>query len=506
MTAKMLKARSMATARRYAVPAMTGLVGAMVLGVMVLDSFAAAATPPPKGFADLVEKVVPAVVNISSRHQAAALGFEGRPDSRFPRLPEGSPFKDYFDRFFGTPPSAPGAPRRRPDVRSQGSGFIVDADGYIVTNNHVLGTATDLTVILNDGTEHAATLIGRDDKTDLALLKIDAGKPLPTVEFGDSDAVRVGDWAIAVGNPFGLGGTVTMGIISARNRQIGAGPYHDFLQLDAAINRGNSGGPSFNAAGQVIGINTAIFSPTGRSVGIGFAIPSNVARSVIDQLREHGKVERGWLGVRIQTVTPEIAGSLDLGDRRGVLIAEITPDSPAQAAGVRQDDVILRFAGKLVEDARALARAVAATKPGSQVKLMVWRQDRNIRLDVAIGRQPDGRQLAAAKPDGTATGETDLARVGLTVAALTPERRDHFAIADGVSGVVVTSVRPDSSAGERGMRPGDVIVAVGHEPVETPDQVALELTDAAAVEHDSVLFLVWREGRQHFVPVRLRDI
>ncbi len=479
------------------------LVGAAVLGAIALGALDAAARPMPNGFADLVEKVVPAVVNISVMREDRGPAAEGRRDFQFPRLPEGSPFKDYFDRFFHDPPSGRDAPRPPRGARALGSGFIIDPDGTIVTNNHVIGDSAEMTVILNDGSEYEARLIGRDEKTDLAVLKIDVDRALPSVTFGDSDEVRVGDWVMAVGNPFGLGGTVTVGVISARNREIEAGPYDDFLQLDAAINRGNSGGPSFNAAGRVIGVNTAILSPTGGSVGIGFAIPSNLVRSVIDQLREHGTVERGWLGVQIQSVTPEIADSLGMGDRRGALVAAVTPDSPALAAGVDQGDVILRFDATGIEDARDLARAVAMTAAGGQVEMAVWRLGREVILEVTVGRLPESEDLAADYRGMAPAAETDLDQVGLAVASLTDERRQHFAIDEQVSGVVVTSVRPGSAAARRGLRPGDVIVAVGQEPVETPDQVAEKVTHAAANKQGSVLFLVARAGGQRFVPVDL---
>lgn len=479
------------------------LVAVLLLGAVTLAPLDTAAGPMPDGFADLVDQVVPAVVNVSARQQAPGSGAEGSPEFSFPQLPEGSPFKDFFDRFFRDRPSDRGVPRPPRDVQALGSGFIIDSDGTIVTNNHVVDDAVAMTVILNDGSEHEAKLIGRDEKTDLAVLKIDAGRPLPAVTFGDSDRVRVGDWVVAVGNPFGLGGTVTVGVISARNREIEAGPYDDFLQLDAAINRGNSGGPSFNTAGEVIGINTAIFSPTGGSVGIGFAIPSNLARSVIEQLRQHGTVARGWLGVQIQSVTPEIADSMGLGDRRGALVAAVTPDGPAQVAGVHQGDVILSFDGTRIADARDLARTVAMTTEGSRVNMKVWRGDREVTLEVTVGRLSEQAGLAATGRGMAPAGETGLDEVGLAVASLTAERRRHFAIDDGVSGVVVTSVRPGSAAARRGLRPGDVIMAVGQEPVETPDQVAEKVTHAAANKQRSVLFLIARGGGQRFVPVEL---
>jgi serine protease Do len=477
---------------------------AFAIGV-ILTAFvlvpAWAQRPMPNGFADLVDKVVPAVVNISTKQKVDVPGVEGVPDFPFPDLPEDSPFREFFERFFGQPrPGDQPAPPRT--VQALGSGFVVDPSGYVVTADHVVGKATEITVILNDGSEHRAEVIGRDDKTDLALLKIDAGKPLPAVPLGDSDKVRVGDWVVAVGNPFGLGGTVTVGVISARNRVIEAGPYDDFLQLDAAINRGNSGGPSFNLGGEVIGVNTAIFSPTGTNIGIGFAIPSNIVRSVIDQLRETGKVERGWLGVQIQSVSPEIADSLGLKKPHGALVAEVTPDSPAAAAGVEQGDVIVRFAGTDIEDARGLARAVASIPADRRVDIQVWRKGKEATLSVKVGSQPGKPEAAAAEP-ATEPGEVQLASIGVTVAGLTPERRNRFDVPKDVSGVVVTSVKPGSPAAERDLRPGDVIVRVGQDKVVTPGDAAAELKRAKHEKRKSVLLLVSRGGSQRYVVVEL---
>ncbi|MFQ5954046.1 MAG: DegQ family serine endoprotease [Kiloniellales bacterium] len=491
-------------ARERAARVIMGLLGGLVLGAVALNPLHAAARLMPEGFAGLVEKTAPAVVNISTTRKDPWPGDMDRPEFRFPRLPEGSPFKDFFDRYFDMPQAGPEGPRPPPGMRGMGSGFIVASDGTIVTNSHVIGDVSDITVTLDDGSEHQARLIGRDRKTDLALIKIDADRPLPSVSFGDSDKMRVGDWVVAVGNPFGLGGTVTVGVISARNREIEAGPYDDFLQIDAAINRGNSGGPLFNKDGEVIGVNTAIWSPTGGNVGIGFAIPSNLASSVIQQLRETGHVERGWLGVQIQSVTPEIAESLDLGDRRGALVANVTAAGPALAAGVKQGDVILGFAGERIDDARDLARVVARTSADSRVDMTVWRTGKEITLGVTVGRQPEEQHMAAAEPGlPMPSDESRLETVGLRLAAVTPEMRRRFAIEGKLSGVVVTSVKPGSPAAKRGLRPGDVIVAVGQEPVETPDQVVRKVRHAASAGHRAVLFLISRDGRQRFVPVDL---
>ncbi|HUN46798.1 MAG TPA: Do family serine endopeptidase, partial [Stellaceae bacterium] len=345
--------------------------------------------------APLTKKVLPAVVNVSVVEKAGAADDQSDDEEDaspgMPNIPQGTPFDDFLRKFFEQQGINPDHPQQqqRAQRMALGSGFIIDPAGYVVTNNHVIDGSEKVTVILQDDSKHVAKIVGRDTKTDLALLKIDnGGKPLPAVSFGDSGAEQVGDWVVAVGNPFGLGGTVSAGIISAQGRDIHSGPYDNFLQIDAPINRGNSGGPTFNLKGEVIGINTAIYSPNGGSVGIGFAIPSNLAKPVIDQLREHGKVSRGWLGVQIQEVTPAIAKSMSLPNDHGALVADVTKGSPAEKAGFKQGDVIESFNGHQIEKLRDLPIMVAETPVGTDAKVTVRRGDTDKSFDVAIAEQP----------------------------------------------------------------------------------------------------------------------
>lgn len=473
------------------------VVSLSFLASFLLSLPGAMARPMPEGFAELVESVTPAVVNISTRQEIEAPEF-----MPFPELPEDSPFREFFERFFGQQGPGEGFQGEPRVAQSLGSGFIIDPSGYVVTNHHVIAQATQIAVTLTDGTQFDAELVGSDEKTDLALLKIDAGRPLPAVSFGDSDKVRPGDWVIAIGNPFGLGGTVTVGVISARNRNINAGPYDDFLQLDAAINRGNSGGPSFNTDGQVVGVNSAIFSPTGGNIGIGFAIPSNLVRSVVEQLREKGSVERGWLGVHIQKVTPDIAEGLGIGEPRGALVAEVTPDSPAEAAGLRRGDVVLRFADQPVPEMRDLARLVAATPVGKRVPMTVWRKGKEITLEVKIGPQPSEAKLSDRGTGGRPEDRATIDALGVELAVLTPALRERYEI-DEQDGVVVTRVRPLSPLGEQDVRPGDVIISVGQSDVTSPRDVATQVEEAKASKQKSLLLLVSRHGNRRFVAVKL---
>jgi serine protease Do len=385
-----------------------------------------AAARGPDGFADLAEKLLPAVVNISSTqvsHERAQRGPE------IPQFPPGSPFEEFFRDFLDR--NRPDAPPRR--VTSLGSGFVIDPSGYVVTNNHVIEDADEITVILQDNTNLKAKLVGKDTKTDVALLKVETDKPLPAVKWGNSDKARVGDWIIAIGNPFGLGGTVTAGIISARARDINSGPYDDYLQTDASINRGNSGGPMFNLDGEVIGINTAIFSPSGGSIGIGFAIPSSLAHNVVDQLRQFGVTKRGWLGVRIQTVTDDIAENLGLPKAKGALVAGVTEGGPAEKGGIQPGDVITAFDGKDVPDMKRLPRIVAETPIDKEATVDVWRKGKSTRLKVKVGELKEeeaddksGTPAPEAQPRETATV------LGLTLSALTDQLRERYKIDPGV--------------------------------------------------------------------------
>jgi serine protease Do len=464
----------------------------------------AAARGAPESFADLADKLLPSVVNISTTQNVRSPGRErGERQPEF-RLPPGSPFDEFREFFERQRPEGSPAPRR---ATSLGSGFIIDASGLVVTNNHVVSEADEITVILHDGAETKAKVLGRDSKTDLALLKVETSHKLTAVKWGSSDKVRVGDWVVAIGNPFGLGGSVTAGILSARGRNINAGPYDDFLQTDASINRGNSGGPMFNMAGEVIGINTAIFSPTGGSVGIGFAIPSSLAQPVIDQLREFGKTKRGWIGVRIQSVTEEIAQSLGLGQASGALVASVSDDGPAAKAGLASGDVILKFNNQDISEMRRLPRVVAETKVGANVPVEVWRKGERRRFSVVLGELPDDEQQVAAAtpgPEPTSRGST-IAELGLVLAPLTGQVREKYNLSSDVKGVVITEVQPNSSAAEKRIRPGDVILKMGQDQaaVTTPAQVKAKIEEARKGGLKTILVLIESEGNQRFVPLRL---
>jgi serine protease Do len=480
----------------------TALAGILAFGAFVKADTGAlqAATMPaaPFSFADLAAKVSPAVVTISSSHKVQSSG-DAMPDLPFD-FPKGSPFEEFF-RHFREQQQRGGQPDR---VMALGSGFIIDPSGYIVTNNHVVEEATDIKVTLSTGQEYAAKLIGTDTKTDLALLKIDASARLPVVSFGNSDKMRVGDWVLAVGNPFGLGGTVTTGIISARGRDLRNGPFDDFLQIDASINQGNSGGPTFNLAGEVIGINTAIASPNGGSVGIGFAIPSNLARSVIAQLESHGSVQRGWLGVGIQPVTPEIAAAIGLGKPMGALVSQVEANSPAARADLRKGDVIIGYNGETVENLHDLTRLVADTPAGRRADVVVWRDKSKATLRVEIAKQKSDQEEAADEVPAPASVEgTDVKALGATLAAITPETRQEMDIPDSVNGVVITDIDSDGSAAEEGLRPGDIIEQVGQKQVHTPAEVGAIVSAAMAAKQDDVLLLVNREGNEVFVAVKV---
>ncbi len=443
------------------------------------------------GFADLVETVGPAVVNIQVTKKASvqASRFDG---SRPGNAPEN------FRRF-----NRPGPPhqQRRPQSRGIGSGFIIDPAGFIVTNNHVIADADSITVQLQDGRTLPATLVGRDPKTDLALIKIEADEPLPAVAFGDSDAARVGDWVIAIGTPFGLDQTVTVGVISARGRDIGSGPFDDFLQIDAPINRGNSGGPAFNLAGEVIGVNSAIFSPTGGSVGIGFSIPSSIAADVIAQLKENGEVARGWLGVNIQTVTPDLAEGLGLDRPRGAIIANLISDGPADLAGLRVGDTILEVDGNPVDSLRDLPRLIAATKAGTESELTIWRDGEEQSVTAKIGILPS-EQVAALQPDEAIP---DNALLGMKLAGLDAAMRRDLGLDANIEGVVITNIARDSKALQKGLRVGDVITSVGSNKVTSTAEVAEQIKKAEAADQQTVLLLVVRNNGQRFVALPLRD-
>jgi serine protease Do len=476
-----------------------GLVVLVVFGLLACPG-ALGAAPPPVSFADIVERVAPAVVNIST---TKAIGRGQIPDMPFPEPPPGSPFEDFFREFFDQDRAPEQMPRRQ---SSLGSGFVVDPEGFVVTNNHVIAEADEIQVVFNDETTYDATLVGRDTKTDLALLKIEADHPLKAVTFADSDSVRVGDWIIAIGNPFGLGSTVTAGIVSARSRDIRAGPYDDFLQVDAPINRGNSGGPSFNLDGQVIGINTAIFSPSGGNVGIGFAIPSNLAVPVIESLKEDGRVKRGWLGVRIQTVTEEIAESLGLDDAEGALVASVTPGGPAEAAKIEPGDVILEFDHKRIDRMRGLPRIVAETPIGKEVEVDIWRRGEQQTVSVTLGELPEEDELAALTEGGADTPTSaQIDSLGVTVATISDELRTRYELGEAVNGVVIVEVKEGGPASTESLRAGDVIVEVGQEEVNSPPEVTAKVNQAQQEDKKSVLLLIDRQGDLRFVALRFPE-
>ncbi|MFT8890928.1 MAG: DegQ family serine endoprotease [Acetobacter papayae] len=467
---------------------------------------AGAPRPVPESFADLAARLLPAVVNVSTTQtvRGEADGDDEDDDdqpSQVPDFPRGSPFEKFFHDFMNrqTDPNAP--PRR---MQALGSGFIIDPQGYIVTNNHVIRKADRITVTLQDNTVLTARMIGHDDRTDLALLKVDSHTPLPFVSFGDSDRRRVGDWVLAIGNPFGLSGTVTAGIISSRGRNIDQGPYDDFIQTDAPINKGNSGGPLFDMEGNVIGVNTAIYSPSGGSVGIGFSIPANEARGVLEQLRKNGKVSRGWLGVRIQTVTQDIAEGLGLKSAGGALVAGVEKNGPAEKAGLKTGDVILTLDGKPV-DGRALPRLSAQLPVGAQARLSVWQHGKTRDVTLVVGALPETQDEPPAKPvqepKGPAT--VSFSDFGFSVSALDAAARQKYNLPANQKGVLVNSVREDGIAAERGLKEGDVITEVQQAEVTTPAALKQRL-DAARKDHRrTALLLVHDTDGVRWIPLPL---
>jgi serine protease Do len=448
----------------------------------------------PFSFADLVERVSPAVVTITAEQEVNAAADFNPAD-----LPE--PFRDFFNqqgKQFNIPRKAV----------AMGSGFIIDKSGFVVTNNHVVENAKTVKVKLPDGREFTAKVIGTDPATDVALLKIKSDKPLPTVEFGDDRQVRVGDWVIAVGNPFGLSNTVTAGIVSSIGRDIGNGPYTDFIQIDAPINRGNSGGPTFDIKGKVIGMNTMIFSPSGGSVGIGFAIPASTIHDVVAQLETHGKVARGWLGVEVQPVTPEIAASLGSKDSKGALVASVVPGGPAAKGGFRQGDMILAVNGTAVEDSRDLTRRVAALQAGHTATFTIVRDGKQQQLHVDVASRPE--KLLASNDngdenEGQASASVPTAEaMGLGLAAVTPEVRHAFNLDDKVQGVVITKVDPNSDAADKGIQPGDVVVSIANKPVHTPQDIKNGVSEAQAAGRSAVLVLLAdQNGQERFVALKI---
>jgi serine protease Do len=500
----MSDARTAAATRQTAKRAAAAiLVAALVGGCTQGGTLGRIAVP---SFAPLVQQVLPAVVNVAAveRPGKSAASFTatrvvdrgraGNGGSASSSSALGDALRQLLEQQRGNASRLPGL--------ALGSGFIIDPRGTVVTDDHVLEHAAAVTVTLHDGTQYPARILGRDSPTDLAVLKIDAPKPLPYVHWGDSDNARVGDWVLAIGNPFGLDDTVSSGIISARGRDIHSGPYDDFLQIDAAINRGNSGGPTFSLDGAVIGINTAIYSPNGGSVGIGFAIPANLARPVVEQLEAHGKVERGWLGIQIQPVTPEIAQSFGLAKAEGALVAGVSAGGPAARAGFAQGDVILSVNGRDIDRMRDLPLTVALMPIGRPAEVTVWRQSRKISLRPVIGEMPASRQAAALLREEGGERQVERARIsaGLRLAALTPHRRARLRIGAGITGVVVTAVGDESPLAGLDLLPGDVIETIDRQRVVSPADAFAKL-DRAATAGNSVLLLINRHGSSRFLAL-----
>ena len=456
----------------------------------------------PTSVADLAERLLDAVVNISTSQKVA----QRRPNIPLPKVPEGSPFQEFFDELL---PNRPNNKDRSPRKRSSlGSGFVIDASGIVVTNNHVIADADEITVNFADGSKLEAEVVGRDPKVDIAILRVKPEKPLKFVKFGDSSKSRIGDWVMAIGNPLGLSGTVTLGIVSAINRNINSGPYDKFIQTDAAINRGNSGGPLFNMEGEVIGINTAIISPSGGSIGLGFSIPSSLAKNVVDQLVKYGETRRGWLGVQIQTVTDEIAETLGMDEARGALVGEVVPDGPAAKAEIKSGDVILSFDGKQIEKMRDLPRIVADTPVEKEVEVVVLRKGEEITLGVSVGRLEDGeKQMAASKNgDNEEAKEAHQTSLGMTLGEITDEIRESEGIKDTVNGALILGIEEGSNAQEKKIKAGEIIVEVGQEAVSSGAEVIARVEALKKKGRKNALLMVsTKTGDIRFVVVRIDE-
>ncbi|WP_175566988.1 Do family serine endopeptidase [Rhodovulum sp. ES.010] len=469
-----------------------------MLGLVLLfaQTSLALARAAPESFADLAEKVSPAVVNITTRTTIA--GHTGAS----PMVPEGSPLEDFF-RDFMNPPEGQEGPR--PPRRSQalGSGFVISEDGFIVTNNHVIEKADEIEIEFFSGRTLDAEVVGTDPNTDIALLKVESDEPLPYVDFGDSETMRVGDWVMAMGNPLGQGFSVSAGIVSASGRAL-SGTYDDYIQTDAAINRGNSGGPLFNMDGDVVGVNTAILSPTGGSIGIGFAMSSSVVTNVVEQLKEYGETRRGWLGVRIQDVTPDMAEAMGLGDARGAAITDV-PEGPAAEAGLKSGDVILSFDGVDVDDTRGLVRQVGETAVGKTVDVTVFRDGETRRIDVTLGRREtaEGAVPAAATPEEAAPQEQEL--LGMTLVPLNDEFRKQLELGGNTEGLVVKDIDEVGEAYEKGLRAGDVITEAGQRKVTSVENLEERIEEAREAGRKSLLLLVRRQGEPRFVALSVLE-
>lgn len=476
------------------------IISALSVGTIATLSLPALSAPVSveamqlPSFADTVAAVSPAVVSVRVKSRIQPAAFRGNGGQSFEDLPKNHPFRRFFDqRDFED---------QKPDLRrgegalrptSQGSGFFISEDGFVVTNNHVIEDGEAFTIVMNDGTELDAELIGRDPKTDLAVLKVNEDQKFTYVELADSESVRVGDWAVAVGNPFGLGGTVTTGIVSARGRDIGSGPYDDFLQIDAAVNKGNSGGPTFNLNGQVIGVNTAIFSPSGGNVGIAFAIPASVVNDVVTELRQDGTVSRGYLGINIQAVTSDIAESLALAKAEGVLVASASDDTPAAKAGLKAGDIVLSVDGEAVNSPKDLSKLIASEDPGKTVALKLWRDGEETSINVTLGKLPAEARIASETPEGSRK-DTALADTGLT---LRPNP-------DG-TGLLIVEVVPDSSAAEKGLTQGDVLIGANGNSVDSVEDLEAAISTAKKAGRKSLLLQAQRGDNSRFVAVPINQ-
>jgi len=465
----------------------SGLRKHVLAGAFALLAFAslpATAQQVPTDFTAVVRQKMPAVVAITTKQRV-------EDQEQAQSLPDDLPFREFFRRYYGERPELRQQPRQ-----ALGSGFVISADGHIITNNHVVEDAAEIHVVFDDKTNVPATLVGRDPATDIAVLKVEPRPNMAVATWGDSDAAEPGSWVIAIGSPFGLGGTVTVGVVSARSRDIRSGPYDDYIQTDASINRGNSGGPLFNARGEVIGVNTAIFSPSGVNIGIGFAVPSKTAQAVADQLIRTGRVERGYIGLRLQELTPALAQALGQPDDKGVLVASVEPGGPADKAGFRSGDVITQFDRKPVTSGRDLSRAVAAMKPGSEASVTVVRDGKSQELTVTIGQRSDEQAARSSTPDGMDSGK----RLGLALSPIPEAARGQLGLEPGTSGVLIQRVDPNSPAAEAGLRQGDVIVSANNQPVNAPADVARAWTEAQDQKRP-VLLRVKREDQYLFVAI-----
>ena len=461
-------------------------VVAALLAVLAFAPLPVTAQPVPPDFVAVVKEKMPAVVAITTRQRVEE-------QEQAQALPDDLPFREFFRRYYGERPE----PRQQQERQALGSGFVINSDGYIITNNHVVEDAEEIQVVFGERTNVPARLVGRDPATDIAVLKVDPQPNMTVATWGDSDAAEPGSWVIAIGSPFGLGGTVTVGVVSARSRDIHSGPYDDYIQTDASINRGNSGGPLFNARGEVIGVNTAIFSPSGVNIGIGFAVPSNTARAVADQLIRTGRVERGYVGLRLQEITPAIAQALGRADEKGALVASVEPGGPADKAGIRSGDVITQFDRKPVESGRDLSRAVAAMRPGTQASATVIRDGKSQELTVTIGQRSDEQTARLTAPDDADGGK----RLGLALSPIPEAARGQLGLDPGVAGVLIQRVDPNGPAAGAGLKQGDVIVSANNQPVSAPADVARAWVEAQDQKRP-LLLRVKREDQYLFVAIQ----